>query len=165
MQLPPYTSFPDLISEHISLKKIAPSDVNAIVEISYYEGIQAQNVKEAMEMQLKINKDYEVGSSIHWGIFDNNTGKIVGTCGYYRGFNQGRGELGCVLLPEYHSKGVMTKALTAAIDFGLNTIGLAHIVAITTKGNEKAIKLLARLNFIKTADLEDDHMEYLFQNK
>ncbi len=47
-----------------------------------------------------------------------------------------------------------------AIDFGINNIGLKRIRAITTKQNERAIKLLERLNFLKVAELEDDKIEY-----
>ena len=47
-----------------------------------------------------------------------------------------------------------------AIKFGLNNIGLKRIWAITTKQNEKAIKLIEKLNFIKIVDLDDNEIEY-----
>jgi len=111
-------------------------------------------------MQDKINKDYLNGNSIHWGIADNLTNKIVGTCGYYRGFDNAEGELGCVLLPQYRGQGFMTAAMLLAVDFGLNNIGLKRIWAITGRENKHAIKLLERLNFIKTADLDNNEIEY-----
>jgi ribosomal-protein-alanine N-acetyltransferase len=61
------------------------------------------------------------------GIADNLTNKIIGTCGYYRGFEKGAGELGCVLLPQHRGQGYMTSALLLAIEFGLNTIGVKCI--------------------------------------
>ena len=51
-----------------------------------------------------------------------------------------------------------------ATGFGLNDIGLTKIIAITTKQNNRAIKLLERLHFIKTADLKEGEMEYQFVN-
>ncbi len=54
----------------------------------------------------------------------------------------------------------MTFAMLLAIEFGLNSIGLKRIWAITTKQNEKAIKLIEKLNFIKIADLDDNEVEY-----
>jgi ribosomal-protein-alanine N-acetyltransferase len=54
----------------------------------------------------------------------------------------------------------MTFAMLLAIEFGLNNIGLTRIWAITTKENEKAIKLIEKLNFIKIADLSDNEVEY-----
>ena len=54
----------------------------------------------------------------------------------------------------------MTFAMLLAIEFGLNNIGLKRIWAITTKQNEKAIKLIEKLNFIKIADLDDNEVEF-----
>ncbi len=160
MKLPPYDKFPVVSNDKILLRQIIDSDINDIIEISFYDAVQATTPAQAIEMQSRINDDYSKGNSIHWGIVDKLTNKIVGTCGYYRGLDKGEGELGCVLLPQYRGKGYMTFAMSLAIDYGLNHIGLKRIWAITTKQNEKAIKLIEKLNFIKIADLEDNEVEY-----
>ena len=104
---------------------------------------------------------YEViTNSIHWGIADKVTNKIVGTCGYYRGFENEAGELGCILLPQFRGQGFMTSAMKLAIEFGLKNMELKRIFAITTKENINAIRLLERLQFKKVADLENDEIEY-----
>ncbi|WP_205945196.1 GNAT family N-acetyltransferase [Pedobacter hiemivivus] len=162
MNLPPYSIFPNIIGDKVSLRQIQPTEVNGIVEISYYNAIQATAVEQAIEMQGKINKDYTDGNSIHWGIIDNLTDKIVGTCGYYRGLDKGAGELGFVLLQQYRGQGFMTTAIALAIEFGINNIGLKRIWAETTQDNEGAIKVLERLNFFKIADLDDNGIEYEF---
>jgi ribosomal-protein-alanine N-acetyltransferase len=160
VKLPPYATFPSVSDDNISLRKIQFSDINDIIEISFYDAIQAVTLTQAMEMQAKINKDYSSGNSIHWGIADKLTNKIIGTCGYYRGLDKGEGELGCVLLPQYRGQGYMTFALLLAIEFGQNNIGLKRIWARTTKQNEKAMKLIEKLNFIKIADLDNNEVEY-----
>ncbi len=160
MRLPPYDTFPNISDNKILLRQIQFSDINDIIEISFYDSIQATTFTQAIEMQAKINVDYNNGNSIHWGIADKLTNKIVGTCGYYRGLDKGEGELGCVLLPQYRGQGYMTFAILLAIEFGLSNIGLKRIWAITTKQNEKAIKLIEKLNFIKIADFDDNEVEY-----
>ncbi len=160
MKLPPYDTFPSISDDKISLRQIQFSDINDIIEISFYDAIQAATLTQAMEMQAKINTDYSSGNSIHWAIADKLTNKIIGTCGYYRGLDKGEGELGCVLLPQYRGQGYMTFALLLAIEFGQNNVGLKRIWARTTKQNEKAIKLIEKLNFIKIADLENNEVEY-----
>ncbi|MDO9595339.1 MAG: GNAT family N-acetyltransferase [Lutibacter sp.] len=164
MNLPPYQDFPIISDEKIRLRQIIESDLNDLLEISFYDAKQAKNVEQAIEIQAKIDKDYEEGNSIHWGIEAISSTKIVGTCGYYRGLNKGEGELGCVLLPQYRGQGFMTNAMQLAIDFGLKNIGLNRIWAVTSKQNNKAIKLLERLNFIKFTDLPDDEIEYELKN-
>lgn len=140
-----------------------PWDLKDLIEISFYDSVQATTLQQAKEMQSKINRDYADGNAIHWGIADNTTNTILGTCGYYRGFNNDGGELGCVLLPQFRGQGFMTTAMKLAIDFGINNIGLKRIWAITTKQNDNAIKLLERLDFIRIADLQDDEIEYEFR--
>ncbi|MBT2623536.1 MULTISPECIES: GNAT family N-acetyltransferase [Chryseobacterium] len=160
-----YDNFPNINGDRISLRQILDKDIPELVEISFYDAIQAETVEQAAEMQSKINTDYINGNSIHWAIVDHATDKIVGTCGYYRGFNKGEGELGCVLLPQYKGKGYMTDAMLLAIDFGLHQIGLKRIWAATSQQNTKAIQLLERLGFKKIADLDDNEIEFELSQK
>lgn len=160
MKLPPYDNFPTITDDKILLREIVSSDLFDLIEISFYDGFQAKSLEQAETMLSKIKNDYSEGNSVHWGIADTLTNKIVGTCGYYRGLNKGEGELGCVLLPQYQGRGYMTSAMLLAINFGINTIGLKRIWAITSQDNSGAIRLLERLNFIKVADLEGNKVEY-----
>jgi ribosomal-protein-alanine N-acetyltransferase len=69
-------------------------------------------------------------------------------------------------LPQHYGKGYMTAAMSLAIDFGLKNIGLQRIWAATSQQNTKAIQLLKRLNFKRTALLDDDEIEFEFdQNR
>jgi [ribosomal protein S5]-alanine N-acetyltransferase len=160
MKLPPYYIFPTISADKISLRQILKEDVEHLIEISFYDGIQATTLKQATEMLDKINKDYLNGNTVHWGIADNITNRIIGTCGYYRGFENRSGELGCVLLPQYQGKGFMTSAMSLAIAFGFKHMRLKRVAAVTTNQNLKAVKLLERLSFIKVAELEGDLIEY-----
>jgi len=159
MNLPPYAIFPNISGDKVSLRQIQPSDIPAIIEISFYDAVKASTAEEAMEMQEKINQDYEQRKSIHWGIFDNASGKIVGTCGFYRGFFSGAGELGCVLLPRFQGKGFMTAALQLAIDFGIEQMRLRRIWAATAIENQKARMLFQRLGFREVQELPDGEVE------
>ena len=160
MKLPPYETFPTLEADGLLLRSIQYADISNIVEISIYDGIQATSVEQAAAMQGKIDQDYQNGHSIHWGIVEKTSGRIVGTCGYYRGLDNGEGELGCVLLPQFRGQGFMTHALSLIIRFGLNHIGLKRIFAITTRQNSKAVQLLERLPFRKTGDLQNEEIVY-----
>ena len=157
---PPFEVFPVVANETITLREIQYSDIPDLREISFYNAIPAKTVEEAAEMNSKITKDYKAGNSIHWGIVENKSGKMVGTCGYYRGFEQGAGELGCVLLSQYRGQGLMNSALELAITFGLQTMNLKRIWAATTPQNKKAIQLLERLGLKKTRDTEDGEVEF-----
>jgi ribosomal-protein-alanine N-acetyltransferase len=58
MILPPYEIFPCLGDDKILLRQVEFSELNELIEISFYDQIQAKTLQEAEEMQLKINKDY-----------------------------------------------------------------------------------------------------------
>lgn len=160
MHLPPFEHFPQLDGVDITLRAVGPSDLQDLMEISYYDGQPARTLEDALEMQRKIDRDQAQGNSIHWCIAHKTSGEILGTVGYYRGFEEGAGELGCVMREQFRGKGIMTKALDLAADFGLHTMGLRKVRAITTRQNTPAIKLLERANFSLSAQLEDDALEY-----
>lgn len=162
---PPYNQFPFVSNGKIALRQIQTSDCLDLLKISFYDAIQAKTLEQAILMNARINQDYENGNSIHWGIVDQKSNVIVGTCGYYRGFANSSGELGCVLLPQFRGKGFMTAALLLAIDFGLNTMGLKRVYAITSQENDKAIKLFKSINFKKIRDLDDNEVEFEFVSK
>ncbi|RZK38826.1 MAG: N-acetyltransferase [Pedobacter sp.] len=161
---PPYKNFPTLNSDLIILRQIIDADADEIMEISYYDGIKASNPNEAIEMQKKINQDYLQGNSIHWGIIDAQSSKLVGTCGYYRGFADNIGELGYVLKSSFQGKGYMSNALKKAIEFGINIIGLKKINAITEKSNIKSQNVLKGLNFMEEAE-QVDFIVYTYHTK
>ncbi|MES2761661.1 MAG: GNAT family N-acetyltransferase [Bacteroidota bacterium] len=165
MKLPPYNTFPAIVSDKIILRQVLESDLKDILEIQYYDGKAAATEAEAKTMLDKIDQNYIDGDSIHWGIADKITNQLVGTLGYYRGFEKRTGELGCVLLPAFRGKGYMIMAMELAVDFGIKEIQLQRIVAITTTENEAAIKLLGRLGFIKTINLEDNSIEFEYRGK
>ena len=157
---PPYDDFPFLANDKVYLRQILDSDMKDLVEISFYDSIQAKTLELAIQMNLRINGDYDDGNSIHWGIVDNQSGNIVGTCGYYRGFDKREGELGCILLPQYRGQGFMTSAMLLAIEFGMASIGFERIWAVTSEQNVKAIRLLERLDFKKVRMLPDNEVEF-----
>jgi ribosomal-protein-alanine N-acetyltransferase len=165
MNLPPYADFPVLVSEKVKLKNVSPEDLIHLLEISFYDAVQADSLEMAATMQDKINRDYQNSQSIHWAIVDQHSNNIVGTCGYYRGFKNGVGELGCILLPIHRGQGYMRAAFLLAIDFGINQIGLKCICANTHHTNENAKKLLLGLGFIKMLDLQDGYEFFEYQNE
>lgn len=152
--LPIYPNFPFLSGKNVLLRQVLAMDISQLKEISYYDGKRAKTIKEAFEMQRRINQDYENKETYHWAILDKNTGDVVGTCGFYRGFAENTGELGCILKAKFRGQGYMTTSLTAVINFGFKTLKLQKIIAITTKSNTKAIQLLTRLNFEKIEEKE-----------
>jgi hypothetical protein len=83
-----FSKIPVLSNQRLVLKEISLPDVPSIIEICVYNGVFATNESDAIDILKKINADVANGDSIHWGIFLKNTNELVGTCGYYRGYNK-----------------------------------------------------------------------------
>jgi [ribosomal protein S5]-alanine N-acetyltransferase len=165
MHLPPFEIFPLLADSTIVLRHIEPSDLHAVLPICYYDAVPARTVEEAANIQERIAQDYEEGNTVHWGIEDRLLCRIVGTCGYYRGFVGGSGELGCVLLEQFRGRGYMTAAMRLAIHFGFRTIGLNRVTAITSRENLRAIRLLERLGFTHIQHTHGEQLAYELLNR
>ncbi len=50
MRLPPYDIFPIISGDKISLRQILTADIKDIIEISFYDLIQATTLQQATEM-------------------------------------------------------------------------------------------------------------------
>ena len=147
MHLPPYHPFPVLATPSLLLRQVEESDLADILDISFYNARPANSIAEASAMLRQINEDYGRGECVHWGLAHPHTNRIMGTVGFYRGFAEGTGELGCVLKPPFRGRGLMQQAMGLAIGFGLERIKLQNIIALTDRHNYAAIKLLERLQF------------------
>src|SRR3989344_3529836 len=74
LQFPPYNPFPTVSNERITLCEILPSDLEALLEICFYDGVKSTTFKEALVINGKIDNDYQSGNSIHW---ESGTTKVA----------------------------------------------------------------------------------------
>ena len=147
MHLPPYNSFPVLATASVVLRQVEESDLADILDISFYDARPAGSIAEASTMLRHINDDYTRGECLHWDLAHPQTNRIMGTVGFYRGFAESTGELGCVLKSTFRGRGLMQQAMGLAIKFGLEEIKLQNVIALTHRQNYAAIRLLERLQF------------------
>lgn len=161
MLLPPYDTFPVLRTERgITLRQVTTADLEDALEIARYNGRPAESIAHAQAMFDKIDLQYENGECISWGIADAETGKICGTCGYYRGFTNGAGEIGFILKEAYRGKGIMREAIAEICRFGREVAQMERIFAITGRTNSKARALLEALHFNEIKEVDGDMIEY-----
>jgi [ribosomal protein S5]-alanine N-acetyltransferase len=131
----------------VRLRAVSGLDAAALLKVSFYDGVAARDEAHAREQLARIAGDQARGESVHWGIEDIASGALVGTVGYYRGFEQREGEVGYVLLLPWRGKGLMREALRCALAFGLDELGLRCVRARTAVTNAASIAVLARCGF------------------
>lgn len=153
-------AIPELEGERVRLRRVRPGDVAAIREVSFYDGVPAQSERDALAMLARIDEDQARGTSLHWGICLRGDDEVVGTCGFYRGFPGGVGELGFVLRRDYRGRGLMTEALRLVVDHGLRELRLRDVVAYTRPTNRPSIRVLERIGMRRAPTDRPDAVKF-----
>lgn len=161
---PPFNTFPILKNERILLRELRDSDIQHLIEISFYQGTPANDLLEAQMMNGRIKLDYESGESIHWVIVSVLDGEVLGNCGFYRGFRNDFGEIGYVLKKAHQGKGYITEAVSLMLAYGWQELKLKGIKAITSSNNQASINVLKRAG-LKQVATDKDEVVFLIRNQ
>ena len=89
---------------------------------------------------------YRVGGCYEWAVVHNEERRMIGTCGFARiDTAHNCAELGYVLNPAYHGKGLMHEAALRVLQFGFNVLGLHRIEARFMLGNDASRHVMEKL--------------------
>jgi ribosomal-protein-alanine N-acetyltransferase len=72
-------------------------------------------------------------------------GEVIGMCGLVRRDTLPLPDLGFALVPEAWGAGYTTEAGRAVLEHGRKTLGLREVLAITSPGNERSMRVLQKL--------------------
>ena len=153
--------FPTLTSDRVTLRALTLDDVPFVRDISFYDGIAATTDAEAAGILQRIEADMARGTSLHWGICLAGSDEVVATCGFYRGFDNGVGEVGYVVREAFRGRGIASEAVRLVVAFGLGELGLRAVAAYTSTENLASQAVLARLGF-RQVPLTGSGLAFLF---
>lgn len=93
-----------------------------------------------------IEKRYRLGEFYDWAVVDRQSGRMIGTCGFTRlDFPHNVGEIGYVLSPDFHGRGLGTEAASRVLRFGFEVLGLHRIEVKFMQGNEASLHVAEKL--------------------
>ena len=147
--------FPVLHTRRLRLRPIKASEIETFNDISHYAGKEVHATDQGATLLQRLRRDFQEGKAIHWGIQLKSEARLIGTCGFYRGFADREGEVGYVLLPPYRGRGLMREAVRAMIDYGFQELQLYRIVAYTSDDHVASVRLLQDLGFDRVLDRPD----------
>lgn len=150
-----FISFPKLITRRLILRELTIDDVDEFHELANFPE-QELSRDQVIDKINSVRRDFETGNGISWAIMLNDD--LIGTCGYYRGFENKTGEIGFVLKEKYRRKGYMTEALETILLFGFEQLNLNRIAAFTLATNEPTQHLLQKSGFQLS---NEKHEKYL----
>lgn len=156
MQQPKFSSFPELVTERLSLRFPKASDAQAIFNLrtnttinKYITRPEPLNLIEAKAFITKISNNILANENMYWVIVLNKTQEIIGSIGYHSFSNAiNYAEIGYELHPDFHKKGYMSEAFQRAVQFGFHDLKLETIEAFTHKSNADSKALLLKNKFV-----------------
>ncbi|KAF2331353.1 GNAT family N-acetyltransferase [Flavobacterium daemonense] len=166
--------FPIIETERLLLRRITDDDVNEIFELrsnpetmKYIPRPLAKNHEDALVHITTINTNIDNNIGINWAITLKENPKLLGIIGYYRMQPENyRAEIGYMLLPEFHGKGIIPEAVKRLITYGFKDLKLHSIEAVIDPENLASEKVLQKCGFVKEAHFkESDFYEGRFLDK
>lgn len=169
-----FTPFPVIETERLLLRRITNDDVNEIFELrsnpetmKYIPRPLVKNNDEALAHITMIDDKINDNTGINWAITLKDDPKLLGIIGYYRLQPENyRAEIGYMLSPEFHGKGIIPEAVNRLNRYGFDDLKLHSIEAVIDPGNVASEKVLEKCGFVKEAHLkESEFWEGKFSDK
>ena len=151
--------YPRIETERLYLRELTLGDAPA-VQIHFSDPM----VTEMMDIEPCTNLEsareiisYHLhDTGVRWGVFDRETDRLIGTCGFHCWDEaKAQAEIGYDLTRAYWGQGLMREAVEAALEFGFDAMALSEICAFSDRANPRSIGLLERLGFKFRPDLPD----------
>jgi ribosomal-protein-alanine N-acetyltransferase len=158
-----FTPFPNLETEYLYLRRVVEKDVNEIFALrsnketmKYIPKPLVKTKEDARAHIAMIDEKIENNEGINWAITLKNEPKLIGLIGHYRIKPEHfRAEIGYMLLPEYHGKGIITEAIKETVKYGFEIMKLHSIEAVIDPENLASEKVLLKSGFIKEAHFKE----------
>jgi len=161
-----FSTFPELNTTRLKLKKLEETDAPAIHELrsspaanAFVGRIASTGITDALVHIDKITNLIQNNACIYWAITLKDDHTLVGTIGLWN-FDVSRqtAEIGYELIPKYQGKGLMTEAIKCVINYGFEEMKAETITAFTSADNISSIKILENNGFkLSDAPYENSH--------
>lgn len=149
--------FQNIETDRLLLRRLNESDLEEIIELRgnaetmrFIPRPLITNKEEAMAFLKVIDENVDKNLAINWAITIKGIDKMIGIAGIYRIQPENyRGEIGYMIMPQYHNKGFITEAAKAITYFGFNQLNLNSIEAVIAPENSASEKVLIKNGYIK----------------
>ncbi|WP_407333633.1 GNAT family N-acetyltransferase [Enterovibrio sp. 27052020O] len=145
---------PDVHGSRIVLRSIQTDDSDDLFEI--YGDIQTMEfasdpvftskdmMVQMLESVVRLEKS---GESLEWAVMEQETNKVIGTCGLHNFNASGDScEVGCLLNSSYWRQGYMSEALRLLFSYA-KSLGIEKLHADIDDGNFRSQALFNKLGF------------------
>ncbi len=165
-----FNTFPQLMSEHyllLEISKVNPQQLFNLYShpevIRYIDMPPIQTKEDALAYIFKALDLFDKQQKVMWAIYDKEQQNLLGIIRLY-GINKEHhfANIGFELNRQFWGKGIISECLQTVLQFLFTQIQFKRIEAQTFVGNERSIKLLERLGFVREGRL---HQNFLIKGK
>ena len=148
-----FSNIPTLHTERLTLRRMSVKDTDDMFDYAkrqetteYLLWYPHQTRKYTEDALRYIGTRYNLGEFYDWAVIENESGRMIGTCGFTRfDLPHNSAEIGYVLNPDFHGKGYATEAARRVIDFGFSELSLHRIEAKFMLGNDASLHVMEKL--------------------
>lgn len=159
-----FTPFPILETERLHLRRLTNDDVDGIFALrsnpktmEFIPRPLAKTNEDALTHIANIDAKIQNNEGINWAISLKGETQFIGLIGLFRiEFENYRSEIGYMILPEFHGKGIATEAIKEVLRYGFEVMQLHSVEAIIDPGNFASESILLKNNFVKEAHLKEN---------
>ena len=96
-----------------------------------------------------------IGRGMPWGVWERESGELVGDCGLFFADEHGEWELAYGFRRDRWGRGYATEAARACVRYGVETMGVAKIVADVDPANKASVRVLEKCGFVRVGGSGD----------
>ncbi|MCU1287845.1 MAG: ribosomal-protein-alanine acetyltransferase [Acidobacteria bacterium] len=142
-----------LETERTTLREITENDAAFILDLmnqpSFIKYIGDRDVRTIdaarREIENRFLKSYTESGFGFWAVELKDSNTPIGICGFVKRETLPEPDVGFAFLPQFERKGYAYEAALAVMKYGREKLNLQRVLAITTRENERSVKLLEKL--------------------
>ncbi len=159
-----FAPFPELITERLLLRKLTLDDAPAVMKqrsneetMKYINRPLTKTIEDAENWIRLILDTLEKNDGITWAIsLKDEPQTLRGSIGFWRIIKENyRAEIGYMLDPALHGKGIMYEAIQPILQYGFNVMHLHSVEGHIDPLNIASGKLMEKAHFVKEAHFKD----------
>jgi [ribosomal protein S5]-alanine N-acetyltransferase len=160
-----FNPFPVLRTGRLLLRKMEPSDAEDMLFLrsdpaimKYLDREPIHTVGEAALFIRQITDSLTRNEGITWGISLHDDPRLIGTIGFWRLMKEHyRAEIGYLLHPAYWGKGLVSEAITVAMNYGFDVMKLHSVEANVNPANKASVRILEKAGFVQEAYFRENY--------
>lgn len=149
-------------TDHLWIRELVQEDIPRLCEICGQDSVRAfisdigdDRQEETEKHRAYIEQAYQFYDYGYWGMYDKQSGLLIGRCGIQDNIVDGIAEveLGYLLAEEQRGKGYAKEAVKAVLTYAFQELGIPRVVAVIDKNNTVSLHVAESCGMLWEKDI------------